>query len=1025
MHNYFIKRKVTTIVTFLLIILFGIISLGRLKMDLLPDISFPTLTIITLYNNVAPSEIETLVTIPIEEMLSSVSGVDRISSESIEGVSIITVRFRWGIDMDQASIQTREKVDLVKGSLPQDVKKSIVVRFDPNNAPILQLAIEPIDIPLKDMRFFLKKNVIPYFERVDGIAAISVSGGLERQILVKIDRGKLDAYNTTIFEIVSQLEASNFNFPAGNIKNGDKEVLVRTNGAFRDIETIGKTVIGATKEGIPFYLNGIGLIEDGYKERTSISKFNNNECIALVLKKEAGKNTVAVADATIELIEELNEKFKGKIKISIVSDQSIFIRESINSVANSGLLAIFICYFVLLFFLGSFKEPIVVIAAVPISIMITFIFMFFKGITLNTMSLGGLATGIGMVVDSATVVLESIYQKRKENLSNLDAALQGTGEVVGSVIASTITSCVVFLPIVFVEGIAGAIFKEFALTITFSLVSSLIVSVTLVPVLSLFPFFTTLNLDSEIQSNKRTLIINKIGKFFEDLTIHFYYHKAKLILVSIAILIITFIIFTFIPAELMPEVDQGHFTIKVVAEEGTPLKATLVIIDDITNIIESQKFAEKIFSKVGYEERDIIINPKGDFGINRGDIYVKLNAGISTNIAIEKIRKQITEVEESTRAKINFIPAKSILSEIFAGGGSGITIEVTGQDIDGIKKICREIESEFINVPFLTDVNTSFRDESPEFRVELDRDKMAYFGLNVDKVASTLKAALKGEVATKFRQDDYEFDVLVRLQEFDRIGTDSIRELNIKLPVGKNIKLESFADIIPSKMSRKIIRAEGKRIGIIYANFIDIKQSDVYNKIAPILAKYESYTEYSVLPGEVDKETNKSFKSLSMAGILAIILIYMTMASQFENFILPLIVMLSIIMDGLGIGLGLFVFRHSINIVSIMGIVMLGGLVVNNAIILIEFFQQNETNFSSEEQIIRSSIKRRINTILNTSATTILGLIPTAFGIGGESPQGPMAVAVIGGLLISTVLTIIIIPIAYFQIVKLKTKTND
>ncbi len=1019
MHEYFIRRKVTTIVMFLSIILFGIIGLNKLKMDLLPDISFPTLTIITIYNNVAPSEIETLVTKPIEEMVSSVSGVDHISSESIEGVSLITVRFRWGTDMDQASIQTREKVDLVKGSLPQDVRKSIVIRFDPNNAPLMQLAVENTGVDMKDMRFFLKKSILPYFERIDGVAAISISGGFERQILIHVDKGKLFSYNITLQEIISQLDASNFNFPAGNIKNGDKEVLVRTSGAFRNISMIEQTVVGSTKAGLPIYLKNIARIEDGFKERTSISEYNNQECVALVIKKEAGKNTVAVADATDEVINELNEKFHDKIKIHKVSDQSIFIRDSIMSVATSALLAIVICYCVLIFFLGSFREPIIVISAVPISILVTFLFMFFKGITLNTMSLGGLATGVGMVVDSATIVLESIYLAQKKYPNKTEAAIIGTKEVFSSVVASTITSCVVFIPILFVEGMAGAIFGEFALTITFSLLSSLLVSVTLVPVMTLFPFFQSKPQSIPLKNNNglRERIIEKITGLFVNLVLYANTNRKKFILFCFTLIPLTVFVFMFIPAELMPEIDQGEFTLKIVAEEGATLNTTSSISKKITKIIERQRISDQLFTRVGFEERDISINPQGDFGLNRGEVFVKVKHNLSSEEAIEKVRSEIESVGTENHAKISFIPAKSIISNIFSGGGSGITIEVSGQNIAGIKDICTEIELELYKIKELTDIYTSFREESPEYRIELDRDKMALFGLNVEMVATTLKAALKGEISTKYRENDYEFDVLVRLQELDRTGVNSLNDLTIRLPSGKSIQLNSFAQIIPAKMSRKIIRGEGKRLGMIFANYSDLKQSQVEKTIAPIIAKYDTKKEYAVVEGELNKETNKSFKALGYAGILATLLIYMAMASQFENLILPLIVMGSIFLDGLGIGLGLLISKNTLNIISIMGIVMLGGLVVNNAIILIEFYQQQKDEFHSQEDLIVAGVKRRINTILNTTATTVLGLIPAAFEIGGPSPQAPMAVTVIGGLLFSSVLTVVLIPIAYLSIV--------
>ncbi|ALO24902.1 RND transporter [Leptospira borgpetersenii serovar Ballum] len=350
MIEFFLRRKVTTLVVFFLLVLFGYVGLTKLKMELLPDVSFPSLTIVTVYNNVAPTEIESLVTKPIEEILSSVGGVDRILSESIEGISIVTVRFRWGTEIDQALIQVREKLDLVKGSLPQDVKKSIVIRFDPNSAPIMQIAVKTNGIDLKDVRLFLRKNVIPYFERVDGVAAISLSGGFERQIQVNVDKGRLEAHNIRIQDLVNQIDSSNFGFPAGNVREGDKEILVRTDGLFPSVNSIENTVVGVTKAGVPIYLGTVGDVKDTFKERTSISGLMDEECISMILKKESGKNTVSVASDLRDLIGELNEKFGDKIRFQIISDQSILIEDSIASVAWAGILAVIICYCVLSFF---------------------------------------------------------------------------------------------------------------------------------------------------------------------------------------------------------------------------------------------------------------------------------------------------------------------------------------------------------------------------------------------------------------------------------------------------------------------------------------------------------------------------------------------------------------------------------------------------------------------------------------------------------------------------------------------------
>ncbi|WP_061219481.1 efflux RND transporter permease subunit [Leptospira weilii] len=1019
MIEFFLRRKVTTLVVFFLLVLFGYVGLTKLKMELLPDVSFPSLTVVTVYSNVAPTEIESLVTKPIEEILSSVGGVDRILSESIEGISIVTVRFRWGTEIDQALIQVREKLDLVKGSLPQDVKKSIVIRFDPNSAPVMQIAVKTNGIDLKDVRLFLRKNVIPYFERVDGVAAISLSGGFERQIQVNVDKGRLEAHNIRIQDLVNQIDSSNFGFPAGNVREGDKEILVRTDGLFPSVTSIEDTVVGVTKAGVPIYLGTVGDVKDTFKERTSISGLMDEECISMVLKKESGKNTVSVASDLRNLIAELNEKFGDKIRFQIISDQSILIEDSIASVAWAGILAVIICYCVLSFFLGNIREPIVVISAVPISVMATFLMMFGFGLTINTMSLGGLAIGVGMVVDSATVVLESVASKKKTIPDPIQASIEGTKEVFGSILGSTITSVVVFLPILFVEGIAAEIFGEFALTISFSLISSLFTSATLVPVLTQYDFFSKgIGTFPQAIEIRREKILSTIRNSFASMAIFFIRRKTFAVYVGLGSILVAGLFFMVIPKEMLTEIDQGEFYIDIVSPEGSNLNYTKKVVDTITKKLAQDKTVETAFSRIGYEEKDIILNPKGDFGLNRASIFVKLADKNKAEKFLIGFSRELSEIEKNYRSKIGTRIAGSVLGGIFGSGGGGISVEISGQDLNLIRKIASEVENELVSTNETISVSSSAREETPQLKVELDREKMAYFGLSVEDIATTLKTSIKGDIATRFRENDFEYDVLVRFRSADRLGFDSLREIPVRLPSGKNIFLNAIAEVSQTKTLRKIMRLEGKRIAIVSA--IPKESAEIIErKISEIITRFEKDKDISVLPGEIAKETNKSFEALAWAGLFALILVYMTLASQFENLILPLVVMVSIVMVGSGSLMFLIFSGNSLNIVSGMGMVMLSGLVVNNAIILIEFFTLVDKRKNVEEAVY-GTIYRRIDTILNTTLTTVLGLLPAALAIGGESPQEPMALAVLGGLTASTVFTVVIIPAAYFSIVKQK-----
>ncbi|MBM9592387.1 efflux RND transporter permease subunit [Leptospira sp. 201903075] len=1013
MVQYFITRRVTTGVGFLLILLFGTIATLKLKIDLLPNISFPTLTIVTLYPNASPGEIETLISKPIEEIVASVPGTDRISSDSVEGASIVYIRFRWGTNMDQAMIQTREKVDLVKGNLPQDTKKSIVLRFDPNESPILRLAAIPKGKSLKDIRFFLQKTIFPYLERSEGVAAVSLSGGLQRQIQVVVDRDRLQAYGIGIDTVIDQISAANLNFPAGNIRQNDKEILIRTDGAFKSLDQINDTLIGLTEQGVPIYLKSIAEIKDGTKERTSITKLNSSESISISIKKESGKNTVSIVSNLVSLIEELNEKFNNEVHFEIVEDQSIFIKEAVTSVILSGLFAAVICYFILYLFYQNWREPIIVVSAIPLSSLLTLIFMYFLNITVNTMSMGGLALGVGMVVDSSAVVLESIRTKMKEMHNFIDAGISGVHEVYGSLIASTVTSCVVFLPVLFVDGIAGAIFSDFALTITLSLVSSFIVSTTLIPTLTQLDFFNVIP-NKKSDKSKFLLLVER----FENLILFFlnlfYKRKSFSYLLLIGFTLLTFFLFLLLPKEMMPELDQGSFTIKIKAPEGTTLLQTEAICNKLDQLIQETNDTKNILQQIGYEDKDLVVNPKSDFGLNRAEIFVQLKDGVSFEDHQEKIQNRLTQISKSSNSEISLIPTKTILASLLSSDGFDFNLEISGQNWIKIREVTSKIEETLKKNPIINSYKSSLGQKTKEVRVILDRNKMAFFGLTVEKIATNMKSFVKGDFASKFRENDYEFEILVRSRLEDRYDKDSILEIPIETPSGKMIKFSSFAHLEDAEIDRKIFRKDGSRTATLSLSTSDSDKEGLEGQIKNTISEYEQNRDVSVLEGDSHREMQKSFFALSYAAIFAIILVYMTMASQFENLVQPFIILSSIIITIFGSFLFLFLFGQSLNIISSMGIVLLAGLVVNNGIILVDTYRlTNSANSLTGIELLKSGIKKRLFTILNTTATTMLGMIPAIITFGNPSPQAPLAVAVIGGLFFSTIFSLVVIPILY------------
>jgi HAE1 family hydrophobic/amphiphilic exporter-1 len=1019
MIKFLINRRITTISIFSIILILGAISFSRLKIDLLPQISFPTLTVVTQYENASPREIETLVTRPIEELLSSVAGVDKITSNSVESYSIINVRFNWGADMDQAIIQTREKVDLAKANLPQDTKKSIVLRFDPNEAPIMQIAIKAENIKFESLRDYLKKSIIPYIERIDGVAAISIAGGLEREIHIVVDREKLTSYNVGLDTLLSQINSSNSNFPSGNIKIGDKEILVRSDGSFKSIDSIKNTTVAVTENQVPITLDLIADIKDSFKMRTSIARLIDEECILLSIKKESGKNTVNVSNDVTIIINELNNKFKSNLSFTITNNQSDFIKASISSVAISGLLAMIICYCILYFFYVNWKEPLLIISTVPLSSLLTIVFMYFNNITLNTMSLGGLAIGVGMVVDSAVVVFESIKEERSLTKNNYLATLNGTNKITASLVASTLTSCVVFLPVLFVDGIAGAIFSDFALSVTFSIISSFIVSISIVPVLSTFKFFEVKSYNN-IVLEFRTKFLNATENLI-SLAIKFFLKKNKLLYgIIISTLIFIFLLFITIKKEIMPESDQGTMTISFTCSEGSSLKLTDEVNGEILQAIKNDNRIEFITSSIGYDDKDIKTNPKADFGINRSEIFIKLNPRESAKKFLQDYKNKINLIAKEKNIKVTMFLSKSIISEILSPNKKDFSLEISGSNWEIVKKIANSVKNKFLKTEYFSDVHLTTDDKIPEIRLIFDREKLAQYGLNIFQISSLIRIGIKGEVSTKFRDNDNEYNILVKFNEKYREHAKSLNEIPIKIASNKIIKLSSVVNLQTSETEKKIFRKNSSKVIILDGNFKETNNEEALNFINEISDEYHNLKDISILGGEGEKEVNSSFKSLFVASIFAIILVYMTMASQFENLVQPFIIMILVLFTIFGSLLFLQLSFNSLNIVSVMGIVMLTGLVVNNGIILIDYYNSNEIEIN-DLNFLLSGIKVRLVTIINTSLTTILGMVPALITFGNPSPQAPMAIAVIGGLLISTISGIIIIPILYLKIRKKST----
>lgn len=1043
-----VRRPVTVAMLFLAVVLLGVISYLRLPRELFPPITYPQLTVVTNYENAAPEEIETLITKPIEDACSSVNNVKRIASTSKEGVSLVMLEFGWGTSMDFAALNVREKIDLVKEKLPKDADDPIVMKFNPFELPVLTLSVTA-DLPIHEIREITRKIIKNQLEKAEGVAAVQITGGLEREILVTLDLGRLNASKVSTLAVVDSLKNSNVNYPAGTIHGHFYDYLIRTMGEFTSIAEIAEAPIALDKseeyeqsedeagalnqspltkspdaekretDNRVVNMSDIGQVEDTFKEQTSISRYNGRENISITIQKQAGTNTLEVVQNVKQSLLKLKADLpKGRnIKIVTVYDQSVFVKRSIDSVFQSAVIGGFLAFLVILIFLRNLRASIIVITSIPISILATFALMYFQGITLNMMSLGGLALGIGRLVDDAIVVIENIYRHCQLGLKPKEAAVVGTNEVTMAAVASTLTTITVFLPMVFVQGVAGQLFSELALTVTFSLIASTAGALLLIPMLVAQGSDKQLN---EVTWLRKTEgLIHGMEVFFSRLLMAFLNYRVRSIsLVFILFLVSTFLIIP-IKKEFMPKVDQGQFVIKV----NLPTGALLSVTDEVCKKLEKILFAVP-------EVHDATVNigsskdGDADEVVDAMDahqaaimINLKKKRERSTTEVVQSIKQKVEELDTGP-ARFEYLVQDSALQVSAFTGGAPVAIVIKGKDLHLMKKITKDVENIMMGVQGIYGIKNTIVEEAPETKVYIQRDKAALYNLSVDDISRTAKIAIKGSVETKFKEPGKdEVDIRVRLRREDRSDVSDIRNMYIQSPLDVQVPLNEVAYIGVGVGPSEIKRKDRQRYIMVTANIYKRSLNEIITDIENGLKTYPVPEEYFVYIGGESEQMAESFKSLIFALVLAFLLVYMIMASQFESLVQPFIIMFTVPLSLIGVFWLLFLSGTPLSIVVIIGMIMLIGIVVSNGIILIDYTNVlREQGLGAEDAIIRAS-KVRMRPILMTAVSTIIALLPLSLSIGeGAELMSPLAITVIGGLASSTFLTIIVIPVVYLTV---------
>jgi len=1011
--RFSVHRPIFTIMVFLIVIILGTVSLYRLSIDLMPDITYPTLSISTDYENASPEEIEELVTRLIEEAMSAVPGVEEVNSVSSEGSSNVRVTFSWGTDLDAAANDIRDRLDRIIGRLPDGIERPRLRKFDLASFPVLILGASSNLDPIQ-MRRIIDDQIKYRIERIPGVASLDVHGGLDREIHVYLNSEKIKALDLPLDRILARIKEENINLPAGSIEQGLLDVTIRTPGVYSNLDELRRTVI-AIREGVPIQLGEIADVADAWEKRTRIVRVNGQPGVRMAVNKQSGTNTVEVAGAVLKELERVNQDIP-QINIIAVIDTADYIKRSITNVGTTILYGGVLAVFVLLLFLRSIPSTAIIATAIPISIIATFSLMYFGGFTLNIMTLGGLALGIGMLVDNAIVVLENIYRLRESGYEPEQSAVNGSQEVVSAVIASTLTTLVVFLPLIFVRGMSGVMFKQLSYVVAFALTCSLLVALTLVPMLaSKMRSPANNHASADITLGRRIFrFTDRLFKLLEEeyagllhLAIN---HKKTVIALTVLLLGGSLTLIPLVGVEFMPSTDEAEVRVNADMAVGTRLEV----------MGDAYKRIESIVTQEVPEAKNMV-----SF-IGGSGWYSRANSGTIRIALIPKTERERSseDVAADLRRKLRNIPGVTVRTRAGQGlfimrMGSGDTekvqIEIRGYDLVVADDLAKRVLALVEGVDGITDARMSRESGTPEELIIVDRHKAADMQLTVSKIADMLKTVLSGTSAGYFREAGKEYRILVKLKDAEKKDLKDILDLPVSNADGEPVILRNVVDVRPRSGPILVERKDQERIIMVSANISGRDMGSVITDIRARLHGIPVPRDFSILFGGDYEEQQKSFRELLLGFVLSIILIYMVMASLFESLRDPLIVMFAVPMAAIGVIVMLLLTGTTFNVQSYIGCIMLGGIAVNNAILLVD-----HTNLlrSRDKMALEAAIaeagRRRLRPILMTSTTTILAMAPLALGMGeGGEAQAPMARAIIGGLLSSNLITLVFIPTLY------------
>ncbi|WP_263786745.1 efflux RND transporter permease subunit [Salinibacter grassmerensis] len=1014
LYDTSIRRPVATAMSFLVVIVVGAVSFYYLPVDLLPEIEYPRVSVTTSYPNVGPEEMEQIITDPVANAVSSVSNVERITSQSSEGDSRVNMEFAQGTDLNAAANDVRAALDRIRDDLPVEAEPPSIRKFDPNSQEIVSISVESSrDLP--SLTRLLERNLSKQFEQIPGVGTISVQGGIYRQIQVNVNRDRLAAYDLSAAQVQQAISSSNVALPGGNVKEGLKDLYVRTQGEYQSLDQIRSTVV-TTADGAPVQVQDVAEIVDGYEDLGRIAELNGIPVLRLDIQKQSGANTVSVANRVREEVSRVNQT-RSDVRLTVVSDQSDFIRKSINNVQNSAIWGSLLAILVLYLFLRNGSTTFIIALSIPISIIATFALLFFNDLTLNQMTFGGLALGVGLIVDNAIVVLENIIRQREEKGRSLrEAASIGTREVAGAILASTITTSVIFLPLVFARTTTASLFQSLALVVVFALACSLLVALTLVPMMA--SRFLTVDAgegDATADASKSWFqrAFATLENRYSDAIRAALQRRWLVFGATGALLAGALLLWPYVSVELAPQTDANQIDVDMQMAQGTNIAVVMEYLEELEQRVQPMLPQDEVVNVAKQ------VQPWG------AEVEVQLKSAgersINTFALADSIRAEVTGKVPGADTRVSAQSGLWILRRVFSvgGGNEALRVQLRGYDLEQAQKIAQRVKQELETVEGVAGARSGRREGQPEQNIRFLRNKISSLGLTTQEVARAVQTNLGGSRAASYRAGGEQFPITVRLRPEDRLSVQDLDNVSIQTPDGTSVPLSTLVTTQRGRGPTEIQRINGQRVTYISANLTsDAVLGEVVNRAREKVSTLSLPEGFSVTFGGQYREQQKAQTDFLIAIFMALVLIYMVMAGQFERFLDPLIVMFSVPLVLVGVLPTLVFTGTTVNIQSVMGFVMLIGIVVNNAIVLVDYINlmRREQDLPLKEAVAEAG-RLRLRPILMTTLTTVLGLVPLALGIGaGAEIQAALARVVIGGLTASTLITLLLIPVAYVSL---------